>query len=234
MEVRWIENKVHWIVVHDQLPQKITDLTTVYPAMTRAILRRFRCKIYGSDRMHRTIWSQYQIQSKFVRRYRSWAPIYFLSFFYYCYSGRAPIAINDASSPHAHNSVPNGDIVLNRSSLHDHSRNLLAMNGKSVHNSPGRPGYPGEMHNRNSGKFFILFFFWHPPISCSSIGIEHRHSNPPPGLNIQQRPTHLGLDATPPRKQSSVETKTDYGKYRYFFHTFRLAHLNWRQTICRF
>lgn len=49
----------------------------------------------------------------------------------------------------------------------------------------------------------------------STIGIEHRHSNPSVGLNIQPRPTHLGLDSTPPRKQSSVETKTDYGKYRY-------------------
>lgn len=50
------------------------------------------------------------------------------------------------------------------------------------------------------------------------LGIEHRHSNPPVGMNIQPRPTHLGLESTPPRKQSSVETKTDYGKYRYLFH----------------
>ncbi|XP_037041312.1 tight junction protein ZO-1 isoform X5 [Bradysia coprophila] len=110
-------------------------------------------------------------------------------------NGRAPIGINDSLPTHPpHNSAPLGDVALNRNSLHDHSRNLAAMNGKGVHNSPGRPGYTGEMHNRNSG-------------------IDHRHSNPPMGLHIQQRPSHLGLDATPPRKQSSVETKTDYGKY---------------------
>ncbi|KAJ6633312.1 Tight junction protein ZO-1 [Pseudolycoriella hygida] len=109
-------------------------------------------------------------------------------------NGRAPVVVNETLTSLGHNSAVQGDTILNRNSLHDHSRNLLAMNGKSVHNSPGRPGYHGEVHNRNPG-------------------MEHRHSSPQVGLNIQSRPAHLGLDSTSNRKQSSVETKTDYGKY---------------------
>lgn len=67
------------------------------------------------------------------------------------------MAINDSLPTHSHNPVSHGDAVLNRNSLHDHSRNLTQMNGKSVHNSPGRPvGYNGEMHSRNSGTVGIL------------------------------------------------------------------------------
>lgn len=93
------------------------------------------------------------------------------------------------------------------------------------------------MHNRSSGKFSFtdvrrLDIYVG---LCFTIGLEHRHSNPPVGLNIQQRPTHLGLESTPPRKQSSVETKTDYGKYRYtFFRSIGMSRLNSRQTLCSF
>lgn len=38
----------------------------------------------------------------------------------------------------------------------------------------------------------------------------------PSSMAIPHRPTNLGLDLTPPRKpHTSLETKTDYGKYRY-------------------
>lgn len=38
----------------------------------------------------------------------------------------------------------------------------------------------------------------------------------PGSMAIPHRPTNLGLDLTPPRKQHvPLETKTDYGKYRY-------------------
>lgn len=40
---------------------------------------------------------------------------------------------------------------------------------------------------------------------------QMRHS----GLSIPQRPSNLELENTP-KKQPLVETKTDYGKYRYF------------------
>lgn len=38
----------------------------------------------------------------------------------------------------------------------------------------------------------------------------------PGSMAMPHRPTNLGLDITPPRKQiqAPIETKTDYGKYR--------------------
>lgn len=53
------------------------------------------------------------------------------------------------------------------------------------------------------------------------MSIERRPGNIP----VPHRPMNLGLDMTPPRKmqQPPMETKTDYGKYRFDFDLFYFA-----------
>lgn len=49
------------------------------------------------------------------------------------------------------------------------------------------------------------------------LGVDPRLSNPHENRsNIVHRQSNPGLESTPPRKQHShsVETKTDYGRYR--------------------
>lgn len=70
--------------------------------------------------------------------------------------------------------------------MHEHSRSLSGgPNDLNRQNSPGRPPYPGD---RNIG--------------MSPLGAGH-----------PQRPTNLGLEASP--RKHVLETKTDYGKYRF-------------------
>lgn len=124
-----------------------------------------------------------------------------ISFKYYSSSRTSnPSTLID---PTARNSnVPGGNgagihshsdsMITNRSLMHEHSRSLSSgANDLNRQNSPGRPPYPGD---RN-------------------IGLSPHGIHP-------QRPTNLGLEASP--RKHVLETKTDYGKYRfvliYFFY----------------
>lgn len=77
--------------------------------------------------------------------------------------------------------------------MHEHSRSLSGgPNDLNRQNSPGRPPYPGD---RNIG--------------MSPLGAGH-----------PQRPTNLGLEASP--RKHVLETKTDYGKYRFVLNVLNL------------
>lgn len=105
--------------------------------------------------------------------------------------------------------------LMHRNSLHEHSRSLSGPNGMNILNSPGKMPYM-------SGKFISVYNThthrhknYH--LFCCWVGVDPRLSNPHDNRpNIAHRAANQVLDSTQPRKQHShsVETKTDYGRYR--------------------
>lgn len=56
----------------------------------------------------------------------------------------------------------------------------------------------------------------HASIISGDPRAPNSHDMRPNSMAIPHRPSNLGIDLTPPRKpHTSLETKTDYGKYRY-------------------
>lgn len=95
-----------------------------------------------------------------------------------------------------------------RSAPHDH-RAFAAANDLNRQSSPGRPLYHDMNASRNIGKsmpllyiYIYIIFYIHSFI----FSTDPRNGTP-------QRPSNLGLDSSP--RKPLVETKTDYGKYRY-------------------